>query len=148
MAFLLNYGQFYERLRDLLENNHPVNKYKFGNKVNGAMKDFDYFLENTVKKYMDAYNATQFIKAENGELRVIIDRLKKEINQLNIEEDFLRLQLEEKDAMCREMIGQRQKMQERFQYNTKDNPLIVEVQRLRVIVDELKQENRALKIEI
>jgi len=44
------------------------------------MKDFDYFLENTVKKYMDAYNATQFIKAENGELRVIIDRLKKEIN--------------------------------------------------------------------
>lgn len=28
---------------------------------------------------MDAYNATQFIKAENGELRIIIDKLKKEI---------------------------------------------------------------------
>lgn len=29
------------------------------------MRDFDNFLDNTVKKYTDAFNAIQFVKAEN-----------------------------------------------------------------------------------
>ena len=145
MAFLLNYGEFYERLRDLLENNHPVSKYKFGNKVNGAMKDFDNFLDNTVKKYMDAFNAIQFAKAENVELRVLIDRLKKEIRELHTEEDFLRLHLEEKDAKCHEISRQKDRLYELYLYVTHDNPILVEAKRLKCEVQRLKEENCQLR---
>jgi hypothetical protein len=46
------------------------------------------------------------------------------------------------------MITQRQKLQEFLQYNMKDNPLLVEVKRLRVVIHELKQENSGKKYEI
>jgi hypothetical protein len=56
MKMFLNGEEFYYRLRDLLENSDDINNYKFNNKYHAITKDFDTFLESTVRKYVDAFH--------------------------------------------------------------------------------------------
>jgi len=68
MKIFLNGEEFYYRLRDLLETNEDLNHYKFNNKYHAITKDFDTFLDNTVRKYLDAFNQISCVKGEKEQL--------------------------------------------------------------------------------